>query len=117
MLGFIRWLELKLNSEQKVENIFVASPYCQTACCLLPLVYVGPNPFLNKIVQLITKSTSDITKAIARPIKSRYSLDCLLRLQTMGIVTNGVKNIANHNISPILSIKRFLSFVCYEMLQ
>jgi len=30
--GFIRRLELKLNSEQKVENIFVAPPYCQTAC-------------------------------------------------------------------------------------
>jgi hypothetical protein len=33
MLGFIRRLELKLNSEQKVENIFVAPPYCQTECC------------------------------------------------------------------------------------
>ena len=31
LLGVIRWLELKLNSEQKVENIFVAPPYCQTA--------------------------------------------------------------------------------------
>jgi hypothetical protein len=32
LLGFIRRLELKPNSEQKVENIFVAPPYCQTAC-------------------------------------------------------------------------------------
>ena len=34
---FYRWdlfvqLELKLISEQKAENIFVAPPYCQTAC-------------------------------------------------------------------------------------
>jgi len=28
--GVIRRLELKLISEQKVENIFVAPPYCQT---------------------------------------------------------------------------------------
>jgi hypothetical protein len=35
LLGVIRRLELKLNSEQKVENIFVAPPYCQTACCVL----------------------------------------------------------------------------------
>jgi hypothetical protein len=32
LLGVIRRLELKLNSEQKAENIFVAPPYCQTAC-------------------------------------------------------------------------------------
>jgi hypothetical protein len=32
LLGFIRRLELKLISEQKVENIFVAPPYCPTAC-------------------------------------------------------------------------------------
>jgi hypothetical protein len=32
MLGIIRRLELKPISEQKVENIFVAPPYCQTAC-------------------------------------------------------------------------------------
>jgi hypothetical protein len=31
----IRLPELKPISEQKVENIFVAPPYCQTACCLL----------------------------------------------------------------------------------
>jgi hypothetical protein len=30
--GVIRRLELKPNSEQKVENIFVAPPYSQTAC-------------------------------------------------------------------------------------
>jgi hypothetical protein len=30
--GVIRRLELKLISEQKVENRFVAPPYCQTAC-------------------------------------------------------------------------------------
>jgi hypothetical protein len=33
LLGVIRLLELKPNNEQKVENIFVAPPYCQTACC------------------------------------------------------------------------------------
>lgn len=49
------------------------------------------------------KNTSDIKNAIASPIKTRYVFDCLLRRQTKGIVTNGVKNIANHNISPILS--------------
>jgi hypothetical protein len=32
LLGVVRRLELKLNSEQKAENIFVAPPYCQTAC-------------------------------------------------------------------------------------
>jgi hypothetical protein len=33
LLGVIRRLELKPISEQKVENMFVAPPYCQTACC------------------------------------------------------------------------------------
>jgi hypothetical protein len=33
--GVIRWLELKPISEQKAEHIFVAPPYCQTACCPL----------------------------------------------------------------------------------
>ena len=37
LLGFIRRLELKPISEQKVENIFVAPPYCQTACYRLAL--------------------------------------------------------------------------------
>jgi hypothetical protein len=32
LLGVIRRLELKLISEQKVEIIFVAPLYCQTAC-------------------------------------------------------------------------------------
>src|SRR5882672_2473282 len=32
LLGVIRRLELKPISEQKVEHIFVAPPYCQTAC-------------------------------------------------------------------------------------
>jgi hypothetical protein len=32
LLSVIRRLELKPNSEQKVEHIFVAPPYCQTAC-------------------------------------------------------------------------------------
>jgi hypothetical protein len=31
--GFIRRPELKTISEQKAENIFVAPPYSQTACC------------------------------------------------------------------------------------
>jgi hypothetical protein len=34
LLRVIRRLELKPISEQKVENIFVAPPYCQTACCM-----------------------------------------------------------------------------------
>jgi hypothetical protein len=34
LLGVIRRLELKPNSEHKAENIFVAPPYCQTACWL-----------------------------------------------------------------------------------
>jgi len=33
--GAILRLELKLIREQKVENIFVSPPYCQTACWLL----------------------------------------------------------------------------------
>jgi len=32
LLGVIRRVEPKPISEQKVENIFVAPPYCQTAC-------------------------------------------------------------------------------------
>ena len=32
LLHDIRQLELKPNSEQKVEHIFVAPPFCQTAC-------------------------------------------------------------------------------------
>jgi hypothetical protein len=32
LLGVIRRLEPKLIGEQKVENIFVTPPYCQTAC-------------------------------------------------------------------------------------
>jgi hypothetical protein len=32
LLGVIHRLELKPKSEQKAENIFVAPPYCQTAC-------------------------------------------------------------------------------------
>jgi hypothetical protein len=32
LLGVIRLLELKPISKQKVEHIFVAPPYCQTAC-------------------------------------------------------------------------------------
>jgi hypothetical protein len=35
LLGFIRRLEPKPNSEQKAENVFVAPPYCQTECCTL----------------------------------------------------------------------------------
>ena len=37
--GFILRLELKPISEQKVENIFVAPPYCQTACCMQFYLY------------------------------------------------------------------------------
>ena len=38
LLGIIRRLKLKPNSEQKAENIFVAPPYCQTACCAFVLL-------------------------------------------------------------------------------
>jgi len=34
MKDAIRRLELKPDSEQKVEKIFVALPYCQAACWL-----------------------------------------------------------------------------------
>jgi len=40
--GVIRRLELKLISEQKAENIFVAPPYCQAACCTKPSVVWKP---------------------------------------------------------------------------
>ena len=40
LLGVTRRLELKLISEQKVENIFVAPPYCQTACVSSEAAYV-----------------------------------------------------------------------------
>jgi hypothetical protein len=33
LLGVIRRQELKLVSEQKAENIFIAPPYCQADCC------------------------------------------------------------------------------------
>jgi hypothetical protein len=39
LFGFIRRLELKPNSEQKVEHMFVAPPYCQTACYMPFFVY------------------------------------------------------------------------------
>jgi hypothetical protein len=39
LLGFIRRLELKPNSEQKVKHIFVAPPYCQAECCMLAVLY------------------------------------------------------------------------------
>jgi len=38
LIGAIRRLGLKPNSEQKAENIFVGPPYCQTECCLLAFV-------------------------------------------------------------------------------
>ena len=41
LLGVIRRLELKLISEQKVENIFVAPPYCQTACYVYNSIDLG----------------------------------------------------------------------------
>jgi hypothetical protein len=34
LLGVIRLPKPKLSNEQKAENIFVAPPYCQTACCV-----------------------------------------------------------------------------------
>jgi len=38
LVGVIHQLELKPISEQKVENIFVAPPYCQTACCAFAFI-------------------------------------------------------------------------------
>jgi hypothetical protein len=46
-LGVIRRLELKLNSEQKVENILVAPPYCQTACCAFALLQSSACVFMG----------------------------------------------------------------------
>jgi hypothetical protein len=43
LLGVIRRLKLKLNSEKKVDNIFVAPPYCQTACCM-PYLFIHHLP-------------------------------------------------------------------------
>jgi len=43
LLGVIRRLELKPISEQKVENIFVVPPYCQTACYALAFFLRFPN--------------------------------------------------------------------------
>jgi len=37
--GVIRQPELKPNSEQKAEYIFVQPPYCQTECCLHVLLF------------------------------------------------------------------------------
>ena len=41
LLGVIRRLELKPISEQKVENIFVAPPYCQTASYVYNSINLG----------------------------------------------------------------------------
>ena len=46
LLGVICRLEQMPNSEQKVENIFVAPPYCQTACCTPP--FSNPAKFCQK---------------------------------------------------------------------
>ncbi len=50
--GVIRRLELKPISEQKVENIFVAPAYCQTASCYghVLLFRVIPNPIVFKFI-------------------------------------------------------------------
>jgi hypothetical protein len=54
LLGVIRRLELKPISKQKVENIFVAPPYCQTASyvsgCHVVSVY-GKHYLKNKFVK------------------------------------------------------------------
>jgi hypothetical protein len=77
-----------------------------------PSDQVGPKPFLNTMTQLMMKKKNDMTNANASPIKIRYSFGCPLLLQTIGTVTNGVKNMAYHNISPIMSNKLML-FFCY----
>ena len=38
--GVFRLLGLKFNSEQIAEYIFVAPPYCQTACCMPPEQFI-----------------------------------------------------------------------------
>jgi len=57
LLGIIRRLELKLISEQKVENIFVAPPYCQTASYVYITIALG----------IRNKSNSERTKGGIRP--------------------------------------------------
>jgi hypothetical protein len=41
LLGVIRRLKPKPNSEQKVENIFVAPPYCQAECCAVVQIFIN----------------------------------------------------------------------------
>jgi hypothetical protein len=77
-----------------------------------PFHQVGPKPFLNSMIQLMKKKKNDMTNANASPIKIRYSFGCPLLLQTIGTVTNGVKNMAYHNISAMMSNKLML-FSCY----
>ena len=50
LLGVIRRLEMKLISEQKAENIFVAPPYCQTACYLHSLRNFYPLSIFKDVI-------------------------------------------------------------------
>jgi hypothetical protein len=56
LLGIIRRLELKPISEQKVEDIFVAPPYCQTACYLLAVNCRVSCVFENTFIRQLCKS-------------------------------------------------------------
>ena len=72
LLGFIRRLELKPNSNQKVENIFVAPPYCQTECCLLP--YFSSEAMSNDVVEILFDASSfqhDVDIVIEVPQRGR----------------------------------------------
>jgi hypothetical protein len=51
------------------------------------------------------------------PNSIRYLFGFVLNLQTIGIVSNGVKNIANHNISPILSNTLYAIFSVKRLLE
>ncbi|WP_218837002.1 hypothetical protein, partial [Hydrotalea sp. AMD] len=50
LIGVIHRLELKPNNEQNVENIFVAPPYCQTACCTQAVTNLVLSEYLYKSV-------------------------------------------------------------------
>jgi hypothetical protein len=66
---------------------------------------VGPIPSRKKMPILIVNRTKDKTNAIKSPRIILMNPELLLlNLHTRGIVIKGVKNIANHNISPIVSI-------------
>jgi hypothetical protein len=52
LLGVNRRLEMKSISEQKVEKIFVAPPYCQTACYLLAIFIIFSVEYRGQVFPL-----------------------------------------------------------------